>query len=157
MTARVLILIILCIVVVHGASPASKHSDENGQSSAPVKKGTSKPSTASHAKPALSHRQSSGKTSTASNLRMETLRNPPEFQQTSSKMPSHMPSYSASQVSSKSVIHPSRVVSSPAVASNAQQYRNSRAANAQLAVSGGPPAATRGTAALSGTNMKRRP
>lgn len=43
------------------------------------------------------------------------------------------------------------------VAVDGQQFRNSREPGAHLAVSGGPLTSPRGTAAINGTNMKRKP
>jgi hypothetical protein len=48
-------------------------------------------------------------------------------------------------------------VLSPAVSVNGQQFKNSRDRGAHLAVSGGPLTSSRGTAAINGTNMKRKP
>jgi hypothetical protein len=44
-----------------------------------------------------------------------------------------------------------------AIAVNAQQTKSSRDPGAHMAVSGGPANSTHGTAAISGTNMKRKP
>ena len=46
---------------------------------------------------------------------------------------------------------------SSAVSVNGQQFKNSRDPGARLAISGGPLTAARGTAAISGTSMKRKP
>jgi len=60
-------------------------------------------------------------------------------------------------VSSKAAGHRSVPVPPATVAVNGQQFKSSRDPGAHLAVSGGPLTATRGTAAINGTNMKRKP
>lgn len=66
---------------------------------------------------------------------------------------------------SKSVPVPNRMLSNrsllvraPAVAAlSGQEFKNARNPSASLAISGGPANSTRNTAAINGTNMKRKP
>jgi hypothetical protein len=63
----------------------------------------------------------------------------------------------APPVSTSAVNRHSIPAPSPAIAANAQQIKRSHDPGAHLAVSGGPANSTHGTAAISGTNMKRKP
>ena len=103
----------------------------------------------SHAKPAPSYQLHSAKTPAAGSLRPETPENGMGVHLTGSTTSSGVPN--------KAVSH--RTVSAPpaTVAVNGQQFKNSRDPGARLASSGGPLTAARGTAAINGTNMKRKP
>jgi hypothetical protein len=57
-------------------------------------------------------------------------------------------------VSNRKVLTPS---ASPTAAVSGQQFRNPHDPGARLAATGGPLTASRGTAAINGTNMKRKP
>jgi hypothetical protein len=63
----------------------------------------------------------------------------------------------ASDVSTKTMKHSGVPVSSPKLALNGQQFKNSRDPGARLASSGGPATQARGTAGISGSEMKRKP
>ena len=103
----------------------------------------------SHVKPALGHQVRSDRTPVARSLRRETLENGVSFHQ--------MESTTSSGVPNKTVSHYSAPVPAATVAVNGQQFRNTRDPGARLAVSGGSLSATRGTAAINGSNMKRKP
>jgi hypothetical protein len=60
-------------------------------------------------------------------------------------------------VASKAGNHHSLLAPPPTASVNGQQFKSSRDPGARLASSGGPLTATRGTAAINGTNMKRKP
>jgi len=95
------------------------------------------------------HQARPGKTPVASGLLAETLEDGIGFHQTGSTRSSGVPNRT---VNPRSVSVPP-----PTVAVNGQQFKSSRDPGARLASSGGPLAATRGTAAINGTNMKRKP
>jgi hypothetical protein len=103
----------------------------------------------SHAKPAPTHQLRSARTPVARNLRPKTLENGMGFYQ--------LGSTTSSGVANKAVSHRSAPVPAATVAVSGQQFRNPRDPGARLAISGGPLAAARGTAAINGTNMKRKP
>jgi hypothetical protein len=67
------------------------------------------------------------------------------------------PAGSNASVPNKAVIRRSVTPPPPTVAVNGQQFRNSRDPGARLANSGGPQTSVRGTAGISGTDMKRKP
>jgi hypothetical protein len=102
-----------------------------------------------HAKRAPSHPLHSAKTPAPSNLRTETLESGMAFHQLGSTTSSCVPN--------KTVRYRSFSVPSASVAINGQQFKNFRDPGARLARSGGPLTAARGTAAINGTNMKRKP
>jgi len=103
----------------------------------------------SHAKPVPSHQVRSGRTPTASSLRPETLEN---------GIGSHrLGSSSSSGVPNRTVSHRTAPAPTATVAVNGQQFKNSRDPGARLTSSEGPLTAARGTAAINGTNMKRKP
>ena len=99
-------------------------------------------------KAAPRHRVRLDKTAT-NNLRAHATGRATGLQQTSSK--------AAAAVSGKAAGHRTPPVPSPTVSVNGQHFRNFRDPGARLAVSGGPLTATRGTGAINGTNMRRKP
>lgn len=104
----------------------------------------------SHARPApLNHQVGSGKTAAASSLRPETLENGMGFYQ--------MGPTTSNGIPNKTINHHGAPVPSATGAINGQQFRSPRGPGARLASSGGPLTATRGTAVINGTNMKRKP
>jgi len=103
----------------------------------------------SHAKQAPSHQVRPGRTPVASSLRPETLENGVGAHQTGSS--------TSSGSRSRAINYRSAPVPPRVVGVNGQQFRSSRDPGARLASSGGPVTTTKGTAALNGTNMKRRP
>jgi hypothetical protein len=127
-----------------------KEADENQEQSAYVTRTTSKrgPS-ASHFKPVPSHQVHSAKTRATNSPRTDALGSVSTPQQTGSK--------AATALRNKAASHHSPSAGPSAASANGQQFRNSRNPGARLAVSGGPPSSPRGTAAISGTNMKRKP
>jgi len=110
---------------------------------------TKHPPSATHSKPAPSHQLRPGKTRTTNGPRTDAPGIIRGLQQTRPKASTTVPN--------KVVNHRSVPVPPPTVAVNGQQFRNSRDLGAHLAVSGGPLTATRGTATINGTNMKRKP
>jgi hypothetical protein len=126
-----------------------KYSDENLQSFAAVKKGTLKGRpTANHLKPTPSRQQRSGKTPATSNLRTET-RNALDSRQISSSTPSEVPN--------KPLQHPNLALPPPTTALNGQQFKNPRNPGARMTASGVSANATRGTAVINGSDIKRKP
>ena len=103
----------------------------------------------SHAKPAPSHQLRSGNTQVANGLRSETLGNGLAFQRLGSLTSSGVPNKTGSRH-----IAP---VSPATVAVNGRQFESSRDPGARPASIGGSLTAARGTAAINGTNMKRKP
>ena len=103
----------------------------------------------SDAKPAPTYQVRPGKTPATNNLRSEMAGNSKGFQQRGSTPSIGLPH---KMVNDRSVPVPP-----PTVAVNGQQFKNSRDPGARLTVSGGPLTATRGTAAINGTDMKRKP
>jgi len=104
----------------------------------------------SHARPAAPHHQvRSGRTPVASSLRPETLENGMGFHQ--------MGSTTSNGIPNKTINHHGSPVPSPTGAINGQQFKSPRDPGARLASSEGPLTATRGTAVINGTNMKRKP
>jgi hypothetical protein len=124
-------------------------SDENQKSFAAVEAGTPKVRKAvNQAKPAPRQLRSA-KTPTANNLPKETPRNTLDSRQTSSTMPSQAPN--------KPLKHTAMPVPPPTVALNGQQFKNSRDPGARMATSGGSANSARGTAAINGSDIKRKP
>jgi hypothetical protein len=117
-----------------------------------AKKQTSKHQTQSRAKVAAIHRSQS--ITTGGNATAGT-----------NAIDSHMTRLAATSVGSthvSSVLSTSnRKISTPSASANAavngQQFRPPRDPGARLAAVGGPLTASRGTAAINGTNMKRKP
>ena len=104
---------------------------------------------ASHPKAAPSRQLRSAKTPPAKDLQTPALQNVPDSHQISPTLSSNVPG--------KTVGHSSRPVSPSTVALNGQQFKNSRDPGARMATSGGPATSTRGTAAINGTDVKRKP
>jgi hypothetical protein len=103
----------------------------------------------SHTKLAPSHQVHSGKTPVASILQPQTLEKGAGSHQTGSSTSSSAPT--------RAINYRRTPVPPAAVAVNGQQFKSSRDPGARLATSGGPLTTARGTAAINGTNMKRRP
>lgn len=110
---------------------------------------TKRPSSTINSHPAVSHPRRLNKTPATNDARIETPGTITGPQETSSK--------TAVPVQSPAVSHRSLSAPSSAVSVNGQQFRSSRDPGAHLAISGGPMTAARGTAAINGTNMKRKP
>jgi hypothetical protein len=138
-----------------------KVQDENGQTrsgeadqiskrSATLAKTTTKRrSSLSHSQPAVSHPPRLNKMPATNGARTNIPATVTGPQETSLKIAAAVPNHAVS--------HRGLSAPSSAVSVNGQQFKNSRDPGAHLAVSGGPLAAARGTAAINGTNMKRRP
>jgi hypothetical protein len=126
-----------------------KQADEDQEQSGDVMRTTTKhrPS-ASHAKQVPIPRAHPAKTQTKNSPRTDAGKVAPLEQ---------MGSTAAASIRSEAVGHHSPTVPSSAVSVDGQQFKNSRDPGARLAVSGGPPASARGTAAINGTTMKRKP
>lgn len=105
--------------------------------------------TMSHSKPAQSHRPRPARTPTTNSPRTAAPGNIAALKQTGSRVVTPVPKRAVSQ---RGPSAPPSVVSV-----NGQQFKNSRDPGARLAISGGPLTAARGTAAISGTNMKHKP
>jgi len=119
--------------------------DERAKGPAGVSKSAEHRPRASYSKPVSRHQHPAA----AGNARPATLENGMAFH--------HVGSTTSSAVPNKTVNHRSIPAPSAAVSVNGQQFRSARDPGARLAVSGGPLTATRGTAAINGSNMKRKP
>jgi len=184
-TARFLFLVMIAAVLLQGtslashASPASQQTpSQRGQQSAGdeqkngevrhekgqvgaeeageraklpagVSRSAERRARTSYSKPLSSHQQHPAKTPAACNPRTAMPENGMGFQLTGSTTSSGGPG--------KTVNHRSTPVPPATGAVNGQQFKNARDPGAHLASSGGPLTATRGTAAISGTNIKRKP
>ncbi len=125
-----------------------KQADENQDQPADVTRTTSKPRPrASHSKPIPTHQSRPAKRPGTNSPRTDAPASAAPLQQ--------MGPNGAANVPNKVVTHhPSALPS--AVSLNGQQFNNSRDPGAHLAVSGGPPASPRGTAAINGTKVKHK-
>jgi hypothetical protein len=104
---------------------------------------------ASHSKPVPTYRARPVKKPTANSLRNDEPGSIAPLEQMGSKMVSNIPNKVASRRSPP--------IPSSAFSVNGQQFRNSRDPGAHLAASGGPATTARGTAAINGTETKRKP
>jgi hypothetical protein len=126
------------------------YSYENQKSFAAVKAGACKRSPAvSQAKPPQNRQLRSTKTPAANVIQAESLRNVPGSYQTSQSLSSNGPG--------KTIRHSSLALHPSTVALNGQQFKNARDPGARMATSGGPANSTRGTAAINGSDIKRKP
>ncbi|MGC2711495.1 MAG: hypothetical protein WA252_20350 [Candidatus Sulfotelmatobacter sp.] len=124
--------------------------NQNSRGSAYLTKTTTKrPSSKIHSQPVVSHPRRLNKMPATNGARIDISRTVTGPREISSK--------TAVPVPSQAVSHRSLSTPSSAVSVNGQQFKNSREPGAHLAISGGPLTAARGTAAINGTNMKRRP
>jgi hypothetical protein len=103
----------------------------------------------SHSKPAPTYRARSVRKPTANSPRNDEPGSIAPVEQMGSKTVSNIPN--------KAVSRRSPSVPSSAVSVNGQQFKSSRNPGAHLAASGGPATTARGTAAINGTEMKRKP
>jgi hypothetical protein len=124
-----------------------KEADENREQLANVTRNTTqRRASASHPKPVPTYR-----------VRKPTA-NSPQIHEPGSVAPlKQVGSKKADSITNKAVSRHSPSIPSSAVSVNGHQFRNSRDPGAHLATSGGPAAIARGTAAISGTDMKRKP
>jgi hypothetical protein len=125
--------------------------DRNETNPAAGRKSVVKPRRAARpAKPASSHQPRSAKTAANESF--------PAGSAPSANSEFHLtgPSTSTSNLH-KTVVARSTPVSLPAVSVNGQQFKNARNPGARMASSGGPANSTRGTAAINGSDMKRKP
>ena len=128
----------------------SGETDQISKRSANLTKTTTKRrSSTSHPQPAVSHLRQHNQTAATNGPRRDTPATLTGPQQTSSE--------TAVPVLNQAVSHRSLPVPSSAVSVNGQQFKNSRDPGAHLAVTGGPLTSSGGTAAINGTNMKRKP
>jgi hypothetical protein len=106
-------------------------------------------SSASHSKPVSMHQARPAKAPAKNSPRADTERiaAPPE----------PMDAKAATHIPNKAVSHQGPPAISSSVAVNGQRFKNSRDPGARLAASGGPATVARGTAAINGTNMTRKP
>jgi hypothetical protein len=125
-------------------------SHDGQKSFAGVRTGTQKRRPAvGNAKPPQNRQLSSAKMPAAKNLQREAPQNVPDSHAISSTVYSNVPG--------KTVRHSSPSVPPSTVALNGQQFKNSRDPGARTATSGGAANSTRGTAAINGSDIKRRP
>jgi hypothetical protein len=126
----------------------SEYQDENGKGFATAKIGSKRRPTAGQVKPAQSRQLRSSKT-TANDLQTQMPRNTLDSLQTSSTRPF--------EVSNKPLKHPSVPALPPAVVLNGQSFKNSRNPGARMASTGGSANLARGTGAINGSDIKRKP
>jgi hypothetical protein len=127
----------------------SGRADEISKRSAYLTKITTKRrSSTIHSQAAVSHPPSLDERPATNGPWMETAGAVTRTQQTSLK--------NAVSVPGQAVSHRGLSAPSPAVSVSGQQFKNSRDPGAHLAISGGTMTAARGTAAINGTNMKRK-
>jgi len=133
---------------VHGEKEQTRsaQADENPKPHAGVSRTARHRPPVSYSKPASSRQPNLANTSATNGLRTPASGRMTRLQQTSSKV-----------VPSKALYQHSFPAPPTAPSVNGQQFKNSRDPGARLAVSGGPLTAARGTAAINGTNMKRKP
>jgi len=128
----------------------SGQADQISKRSAYLTKNTTKRrSSISHPQPAVSHPRRLNKTPATNAPRIDTPGSVTGPQETNLK--------TAVPAPNQAVSHRSLYAPSSAVSVNGQQFKNSRDPGAHLAISGGPLTAAKGTAAINGTNMKRKP
>ncbi len=124
--------------------------DQFSKRSASLTKTTTKRrSSTIHSQRAVSHSRRLNKTPKTNGPRLDTPATVTGLQETSLK--------TAIPARTQAVSPRSLSVPSSAVAIDGQQSKNSRDPGAHLAISGGPLTSARGTAAINGTNMKRKP
>jgi hypothetical protein len=128
----------------------AKPAGETQEQSATITRSTTKarPS-ARHSKSAPTYRARSVRKPTANSPRKDEPGNIAPLELMGSKTVSNIPK--------KAVSRRSPSVPSSVVSVNGQQFKNSRDLGAHLAVSGGPATTVRGTTAINGTEMKRKP
>jgi hypothetical protein len=128
----------------------AKPAGETQEQSATITRSTTKgrPS-ARHSKSAPTYRARSVRKPTANSALRDEPGNIAPLELMGSKTVSNIPKKAASR---RSLSAPSSAVSV-----NGQQFKNSRDPGAHLAITGGPLTAARGTAAINGTKMKRKP
>lgn len=124
-----------------------KEADENLERSDMTRTPTKRRPSESHSKRVPSHQPRPAKTPITNSPRTDAPGSVAALQP--------MGSNAATNVPKKVVTHYRSALPS-AVSVNGQQFKNSRDPGAHLAVSGGPPASPRGTAAINGTNVKRK-
>jgi hypothetical protein len=105
--------------------------------------------TASYSKSTKNHRERSAVTRAGSSSRTAAPAGALSLE--------HPGSIPSNVAPNKAISHRSLPAHPSAASVNGQQFRNSRNPGARLAASGGPSAAARGTAVISGNNMKRKP
>jgi hypothetical protein len=127
----------------------SAQADEGTRPPAGASRTAKHRSRASSSKPVSTHPAAPAKTPTTNNHQSEVLGSVATQQQTGLE--------AVTGVSSKTASHRSVPTPPSTVAVNGQQFKSSRDPGAHLASSGGPLTAARGTAAINGTTMKRKP
>jgi hypothetical protein len=111
-------------------------------------------SVVSPAKQAPSYRQVRSANATTETLRSSAPETAPHFSQTAA---SSADSGKTDTVSTKHLSTRNNPAPVSSFAVSGQQFKNSRDPGARLAVNGGPANSTRGTAAINGSNIKRKP
>lgn len=128
----------------------SGEANQNSKGSAYLTKTTTKPrSSTSKFQRAVNHPRRLNKTPGTNGAQIDTPATVTGPEGTSLKI--------AVPVPNQAVSHRSLSAPSSTVSINGQQFKNSRDPRAHLAISGGPLTAARGTAAINGTNMRRKP
>jgi hypothetical protein len=174
--AMILWAFISCAVLVYGASfrnqsdqvqqPTTSQSDkESANSSLDIGKDTQARGPtrgtpehrryASHAKPAPIRQPRSGRIPAARDLQTEALQNVPDSHETRPTLFSGVPG--SSNVLGKTVRHSGMPLPPSTVALNGQQFKNSRDPGARMASTGGSANSARGTGAINGSDIKRKP
>jgi Sperm antigen HE2 len=133
----------------HGVARSREVDQISKRSASLTKATTQRGSTTIHSQPAVRQSWRLNKTLAANGSRIDTSRTVTGPQETSRESAVPMPS--------QAVSHRNLPAPSSAVSVNGQQFKNSRDPGAHLAVSGGPLTSSRGTAAINGTDMKRKP
>ena len=127
-----------------------KPADETQEQPAALTRSTTKRRpNASHSKPVPTYQARSVGKPPANSPRMDEPGNIAPAEQMRSKTARSFPK--------NPVIHRSRSVPPSGISVNGQQFRNSRDPGARLTASGGPATIARGTAAINGTDLKRKP
>ena len=127
----------------------SDQADDIEQHSAVVRRTTVRHGlSATHFKPVPNYRARLAKRPTTSGVRIEEPESTPALKRISSNTATNIP---------KPVSRRSPSVPSSAVSINGQQFKNSRVPGAHLVASGGQAITARGTGAINGTDMKRKP
>jgi hypothetical protein len=124
----------------------SSRADELPKPHARMPKTAKRRTPVSYSKPASNHQPRPANTSTSNRLRTTAPASTSRLPQTASKV-----------VPIKALNHHSAPAPQPGASVNGRQFRNSRDTGARFASSGGPLTAARGTAAINGTDIKRKP
>jgi hypothetical protein len=129
-----------------GPNEGDKNQEQSANATRPASK---RRSSASHSKPVPSDQVRPTKRLTPNSPRTDARGNVAPVAQMGSKLATNIPN--------KAVSRRGVTPTPPTVGVNGQQFKNSRDPGERLAMSGGPLTAAKGTAAINGTSMKRKP